>query len=647
MSSNRIQPDLLASDIRASAKTGKTVETALATSQRIIARVTDGIYREPWAAFRELIANSYDADASEVVIETGLPDFEKIVVRDDGNGMDPDTLAYILQNIGGSSKRTKLGASLHTTDPIDPEKSAGGRPLIGKIGIGLFAVAQLTQHFQIITKARDDKYRSSATVVLKTHDELRAHKSETDETFVAGSVTIISEEVPKEELGSHGTTVVLYSLRPEIRLAMQSVRLWNATLASGVDGESVTEKPIYHIGVTSNLLGQKHNGLKAHLPWADGDTPSKKFEKLVEKAGDVSQRGKRPANLEHFDEYFRMLWKLSLSLPLQYVERHPFEISGEDQLTIYGIPDGKGQAYPIALDENETLREKLHLTAGQDLEKKPFSVLVDNVELKRPIILPDQLRVSSNIDHPVMMVASEFAPFKTEDLERAGGELEFEAYLYWNSKIIPKDTTGVVLRVRDASGTLFDASFLNYQVSEQTRLRQITAEIFVKKGLDGAINIDRESYNFSHPHYLYLQRWLHKALRLLVNRLKALAKEKKQILDQIEADKEKKETELRATEVWERRFGKESDPPSPQIKTVTRFVHSSVAQSTLFPEPKDTTAVELSGVEFEFDASTSGVNLDTVKALAIVLEAYGVLSSLQSSDRSKLINDIIKVFEIK
>ena len=51
-------------------------ETTLATSERIIARVTDGIYREPWAAFRELVANAYDADASYVVIETGQPEFE-------------------------------------------------------------------------------------------------------------------------------------------------------------------------------------------------------------------------------------------------------------------------------------------------------------------------------------------------------------------------------------------------------------------------------------------------------------------------------------------------------------------------------------------------------------------------------------------
>ncbi len=647
MSDKQTQSDLLASSIRDSAQTGSPVETALATSQRIIARVTDGIYREPWAAFRELIANSYDADAHEVVIETGRPDFEKIVVRDDGNGMDPDTLAYMLQNIGGSSKRTKLGASLHTTDPIDPEKSYGGRPLIGKIGIGLFAVAQLTQHFQIITKAKGDKYRSSATVVLKTHDELRARTSESDENFVAGSVTIISEEVPGDELNSHGTTVVLYSLRPEIRRAMQSVRLWNATLASGVDGESVTEKPIYHIGIAANLLGKNSSGLKEHLPWKIGDSPRVKFEKLVEEAGDVSQRGKRPANLEHFDEYFRMLWKLSLSLPLEYVDRHPFDLSQVDNVALYSIPDGKGQATPIDLKSGETLRDHFKLTAGQSLKDNMFSVFVDDIELRRPIVLPTKLRSPNNIGRPVMMVASEFAPFKKEDLERAGGELEFEAYLYWNSKIIPKDTAGVVLRVRDASGTLFDGSFLNYQVSEQTRLKQITAEIFVNKGLDSAINIDRESFNFSHPHYLYLQRWLHKALRLLVNRLKALAKEKKHELDQVAADRERKEKEAKATSVWERRYGLDADPPSPQIKTVTRAISSTGDQTTLFPAEEQTTAVELGGVEFDFDEKNSQASLDTVKALSIVLEAYGVLSSLKSSDRSKLINDIINVFEIK
>jgi hypothetical protein len=51
------------------------------------------------------------------------------------------------------------------------------------------------------------------------------------------------------------------------------------------------------------------------------------------------------------------------------------------------------------------------------------------------------------------------------------------------------------------------------QVAEQTRLRRITAEVFVLKGLDAALNIDRESFNYAHPHYQYLMKWVHNALR--------------------------------------------------------------------------------------------------------------------------------------
>ena len=43
-----INLDTLAADIRASADNHQPVETTLATNERIIARVTDGIYREPW-----------------------------------------------------------------------------------------------------------------------------------------------------------------------------------------------------------------------------------------------------------------------------------------------------------------------------------------------------------------------------------------------------------------------------------------------------------------------------------------------------------------------------------------------------------------------------------------------------------------------
>jgi hypothetical protein len=72
--------DQLADKIVRSGETGKAVETKLTTNERVLARITDGIYRQPASALRELISNAYDADASEVVILTDAPRFSSIIV---------------------------------------------------------------------------------------------------------------------------------------------------------------------------------------------------------------------------------------------------------------------------------------------------------------------------------------------------------------------------------------------------------------------------------------------------------------------------------------------------------------------------------------------------------------------------------------
>src|ERR1700722_16030375 len=65
------------------------IATSLRTDARVIARVTDGIYRQPGSALRELISNAYDADATTVTIQTDRPRFRRIVIEDDGIGMTP------------------------------------------------------------------------------------------------------------------------------------------------------------------------------------------------------------------------------------------------------------------------------------------------------------------------------------------------------------------------------------------------------------------------------------------------------------------------------------------------------------------------------------------------------------------------------
>ncbi|MDE0000587.1 MAG: ATP-binding protein [Rhodospirillaceae bacterium] len=611
----------LEDEIREKAENREAVETTLATSERIIARVTDGIYREPWAAFRELVANAYDADASYVVIETGQPDFQRMTVRDDGIGMSPKTLAYILKNIGGSSKRTVAGAEFNTVHPEAPDASPGGRPLIGKIGIGMFAVAQLTQHFQIITKAAGERHRLSATVRLRTHDEEELQKKE--EEYVAGKVVIVSEKVPVSEIDSHGTSVVLYQLRNEVRRTLQSARRWEAASVEAEEGQAVTKPPQYHIG---NSMDGYSCG--PSLPWSETDDAKKRFDRFFEASGSAAGRSVKSANLDHFDEYLRLIWKLSLSLPLNYIGTHPFDLDGSDKLHFLKFPDGEGQAENMDLSPTETLREHLKLQTDRERIGERFSVTLDGVELRRPIRLTRELATKSRVGAPVIIAGRQDNPFEEKDLERAGGRLSFEAYLYWNSRVVPKETAGVLIRIRGASGTLFERTFLNYLVSEQTRLRQITAEVFVHEGLDSAINIDRESFNYSHPHFLFIQKWLHRALRLLVNRLKAIAKA------DLERDKAKlrDETLRYALEIWNRRLGEDADPP--------------FAEGQVVSLPRDVGDAEM---EWPTEQIRTGKGKAAgpvrISALAAVLEAYGVLSGLDVEDRAQIVRDVLGIPE--
>lgn len=151
----------LAADIKKS-DSKNPIDRPLKTSERVLKRVTDGIYRQPSSALRELISNAYDADATRVVIETDRPRFASIIIRDNGNGFTEEALASLICSIGGSPKRTADGSEMGITNKEDPDLSPGGRRLIGKIGIGLFAVSQLTKEFVIVTKTKGSRNRTTS-----------------------------------------------------------------------------------------------------------------------------------------------------------------------------------------------------------------------------------------------------------------------------------------------------------------------------------------------------------------------------------------------------------------------------------------------------------------------------------------------------
>lgn len=626
----------LSNRIGGSAETGQPVEGDLQTDNRIIARVTDGIYREPWSAFRELISNAYDADATRVSIDCDYPFFKEIRVWDDGNGMDQNVFEHLLLHIGGSSKRTKRGKELGTANEHDATLSPAGRKLIGKIGIGLFAVAQLTQQFQIISKHRGATKRISATIRLNTFQE-DALTDANERESISGKYKVIAEETG--ETRTHGTTIILTSIRPAIRQKLQSSDIWSAcdeyedarnNPETGL--VDVVLKPKYHIG----RVNQKSELVQSsQLPWSSNDDPLIKFKKFFDAAINVSRSAREQANLSHFDSYLQMLWRLSLACPVQYLFEHPFHLSSDSAISIYKVSnEPKGSATEVQLSCSESIKNHFCLKSGSTDPLGKFSVHIDAVELRRPIKLSAKLNASSPIKRPLFFIGQVDTNFGGSSPNRSGGTLTFEAYLYWNSKVVPKESVGTLIRINGASGTLFDPEFLNYQVSEQTRKRQVTAEIFVNKGLDGALNIDRESFNTSHPHYLYIQKWLHNAFRQFATQHKKIGADARKKRSEEQRIIASNRLQDHAGRVWTKMRGDSLDVPD------VKFEDSGAGIS--LPMMVGSNPVRWTGEE-----NTKGVavNAQLIEAVSVVLDAHGVLDGLDDSGRAELISDLIKLFE--
>lgn len=513
----------LAKSIEKLEQDGNSVITTLATDEKVIARITDGIYRQPASALRELISNAYDADAANVSIQTNYPRFDQIVIRDDGNGMGKEALANLVLHIGGSTKRDELGKKIGVTSSEDAKKTIAGRNIIGKIGIGLFSVAQLTQQFQIITKVKGNDYRLIADVTLRTFVEEDSSDFDKSAKFESGQVEI--RKVKANDKETQGTDIILINLRKNALAILRSNDIW--TKSESVEEEVKKHKfsPTYHIGQFSKGQDRYYSSRhEMNLPWKYDVDPSERFRSIYSAVLDeVGKTSSNPTLEKTFDNYFQMIWTLALSSPIDYIEKHPFALQqNTDEPTPFEISNLiKGKAEPINL-ENKTYKT-LHGTWNPSEDPAGgFSVNIDGMRLYRPLAFNNQKKSNSALKKSLIFYGHYIADYGTEKIAVTGGELEFEGYFYWNSKILPRDHNGISIRINNASGTLFDSKFLGYPVAERTTLSQLTAEIFVVKGLDAALNIDRESFNYAHPHYQILSKWVFNALRQVTAKQKSL-----------------------------------------------------------------------------------------------------------------------------
>jgi hypothetical protein len=110
----------------------------ITVDKRIVRILSASTYDNFPNALKEIITNSYDADASEVDIKISLEN-QTIIIEDDGVGMTEDDFSLYLRIAG--MKRTKK------------PKTASGRLIIGQFGVGFLSVFPFFKNFSIETKA--------------------------------------------------------------------------------------------------------------------------------------------------------------------------------------------------------------------------------------------------------------------------------------------------------------------------------------------------------------------------------------------------------------------------------------------------------------------------------------------------------------
>lgn len=620
-----------ANQIKTKINSEEKTETLLKTDQKVLARITDGIYRHAYSALRELICNSYDADATEIYIDTDVPLFRTITVRDNGNGMSIDTLSNVLHHIGGSAKRNPQKKDLGIFDQKDATLSPiKKRKLIGKIGIGLFSVAQLTRDFTIVTKQRGDDYYLIADIKLNNYSEEMIRQFEKrGEDFDTGIVYVYTQKTSNIE--AHGTDIILKNLKQSAIDQLRSIDIWQQSISEDFELLGKPERPSYHIGEidTDNNELLEDNAV---LPWGTDLSPEEKYASLYSQL----LKQPNPSYSLNLDNYLQMLWILGLSLPLKYIDISPYDLKLGASKYIYHIQNnGKSPKKIEAENQNVKICELLGFSKNYDDD---FVVFIDGVKLSRPIKYLDKADSSAQFSENAYFFGKFEPDFSNFESKETGGKLKFEAFIKWSPKILPKEHRGVCIRIHGASGALFDQDFMKWQLAEYVLKSQIMVEINILEGFESALNIDRESFNIAHPHYQLVMRWLHLALRQVVSAVKSKRSEIRQEIN-TKAQKEK-------TSVYENIVSEiktpfyDNDIPTTKVEVVKQVVEQKAG------------IVSLSKKDFEASTYNTQKNLDSkilprLNAIVGVLDKFNLLENLSENQKNELIKALIKIISYK
>ena len=216
---------------------GKTEILTIKPYARLLTMLGDQLIKDEIIAITELVKNSYDADAEHVYVcfdhfgpDYSVNEYSKIIIEDDGNGMDKQILTNAWMNPATPTKLKKKRAKA-TTDK--------GRIMQGEKGIGRFAIFKLGRQIQITTRRQKRENKQFIDAPEANEEYVLTYDfSKYDTDFL--SYDNIEDEIFLEDL-----QVKLQTRKPEIIVTNRKIS----------NNEQTAWKPYGTRIVISNLNG--------------------------------------------------------------------------------------------------------------------------------------------------------------------------------------------------------------------------------------------------------------------------------------------------------------------------------------------------------------------------------------------------------
>ncbi len=424
---------------------GKPINVSL----RIIADLSQGLYRSPADALKELVNNAYDADSLIVEINFSK-DFSSLIIQDKGKGMTIDEFIQVMETIGGSTKRS--------IDTKHEDKTTTGRKIIGRIGIGLLGASQISNKIEFQSTTEDSTKGFKAYIEFDQFASEEAKKTkitdiwEKDEKVKIGNYYI--KDFSGVDRAKHFTKVMLTQIK---RVLVDKLK--------AIDPKTY-EQP--------RKMGRKISNVKDLVNW-------------------MRKNGITKTALHEYD---RIFWELCVLTPVPYIN-NALTISNKLETT-----SGTQEFTNFA----KKINKETHLQLKFDGINCYKPILMPNDEDRNyPLFFNLLFMTGLNNKNIVYRDYN-----NTGKLEKK--EFKVRGYIYFQRpKVWPPELQGLLIRVRNVAVGQYDSTFLTYRRHEGFKFSQITGEIYVD-GLDDILNIDRSGFRETEPSFVAFRESIHNYL---------------------------------------------------------------------------------------------------------------------------------------